>query len=96
MFTTTCTVGEHVTEGDGNSKKISKKRAAEKMLEELKKLPTFKKTVAQPKIQKPKRKPQQPKKKTRNLIKVIFFFLLFLSLKLTLFLLYELCILGKR
>lgn len=70
MFTTTCTVGEHVTEGDGNSKKISKKRAAEKMLEELKKLPTFKKTVAQPKIQKPKRKPQQPKKKTRNLIKV--------------------------
>lgn len=38
-FITTCEVGDIVTEGDGNGKKISKKRAAEKMLEELKKLP---------------------------------------------------------
>lgn len=38
-FITTCEVGNIITEGDGNGKKISKKHAAEKMLEELKKLP---------------------------------------------------------
>ncbi|XP_054088861.1 maternal effect protein staufen [Zeugodacus cucurbitae] len=38
-FVTACVVGTIVTEGEGNGKKISKKRAAEKMLEELKKLP---------------------------------------------------------
>ncbi|XP_055838752.1 maternal effect protein staufen [Episyrphus balteatus] len=38
-FITICEVGDIVTEGDGNGKKVSKKRAAEKMLEELKKLP---------------------------------------------------------
>ncbi|XP_037928662.1 maternal effect protein staufen-like, partial [Teleopsis dalmanni] len=38
-FITACIVGSIVTEGEGNGKKISKKRAAEKMFEELKKLP---------------------------------------------------------
>lgn len=62
-FVTRCTVGEFVTEGEGNGKKISKKRAADKMLEELKKLPSLPPSVA-----KPKRNPT--KKKNRNLIKV--------------------------
>uniref|UniRef100_A0A0K8UP26 Maternal effect protein staufen n=1 Tax=Bactrocera latifrons TaxID=174628 RepID=A0A0K8UP26_BACLA len=38
-FVTACVVGTIVTEGEGNGKKISKKRAAEKMLAELRKLP---------------------------------------------------------
>ena len=63
-FVTRCTVGEFVTEGEGKGKKISKKRAAEKMLEELKMLPTLPPTIA-----KPKRNPNN-KKKNRNLIKV--------------------------
>lgn len=37
IFTTICKVGELVTEAEGNGKKISRKRAAEKMLNELKK-----------------------------------------------------------
>ena len=35
-FVTRCVVGEFVTDGEGNGKKISKKRAAEKMLDKLK------------------------------------------------------------
>ncbi|XP_061401474.1 maternal effect protein staufen [Musca vetustissima] len=38
-FTTACIVGQIVTEAEGTGKKISKKKAAQKMLEELKKLP---------------------------------------------------------
>lgn len=38
-FITACIVGDLVTEGEGTGKKISKKKAAQKMLEELKKLP---------------------------------------------------------
>ncbi|XP_034242712.1 double-stranded RNA-binding protein Staufen homolog 2 isoform X2 [Thrips palmi] len=70
-FHTVCTVGEFSTEGIGNGKKLSKKRASEKMLEELKKLPPESPCVvsaaatANAKI---KRKPTQ-KKKSRNLIK---------------------------
>jgi dsRNA-specific ribonuclease len=37
-FVTQCTVGEIVTTGEGNGKKVSKKNAAIKMLDELKKL----------------------------------------------------------
>ncbi len=36
IFVTRCTVGDFVTDGDGNGKKISKKRAAERMLDKLK------------------------------------------------------------
>ncbi|XP_061506208.1 double-stranded RNA-binding protein Staufen homolog [Anopheles gambiae] len=38
VFVTQCKVGTIVTEGEGTGKKLSKKRAAEKMLEELRKL----------------------------------------------------------
>ncbi|GFY59594.1 double-stranded RNA-binding protein Staufen homolog 2 [Trichonephila inaurata madagascariensis] len=40
-FITRCTVGDVSTDGEGNGKKVSKKRAAEKMLEELRKLPSL-------------------------------------------------------
>ncbi|XP_039447302.1 double-stranded RNA-binding protein Staufen homolog 2 [Culex pipiens pallens] len=69
VFTTICKVGTIVTEGEGNGKKISKKRAAEKMLDELRNLPpTSPEKNVRPPL-KPKRKLPLPKKKTRNLIK---------------------------
>lgn len=64
-FVTRCVCGEHQTEAEGNSKKLSKKRAAEKMLEELQKLPPLPTATAKPK------KPVNTKKKNRNLIKVV-------------------------
>lgn len=64
-FITRCMVGEKVTEGEGNSKKTSKKKAAELMLEELRKLPP----VPTPLYPRPKSKIQLNKKKNRNLIK---------------------------
>ncbi|XP_034943639.1 double-stranded RNA-binding protein Staufen homolog isoform X2 [Chelonus insularis] len=67
-FTTKCTVGEKVTLGEGSSKKVSKKRAAELMLEELKRLPPLPATVPCRPIR-IKRKPLATKKKSRNLIK---------------------------
>lgn len=66
-FITRCIVGEKVTEGEGNSKKTSKKKAAELMLEELRKLPPTP-TIVYPR---PKSKIQINKKKNRNLIKVL-------------------------
>ncbi|UYV61489.1 STAU1 [Cordylochernes scorpioides] len=62
-FITRCSVGDITTEGEGKGKKISKKRSAEKMLDELKKL-----SPLPPTVQKVKKKPII-KKKTRNLIK---------------------------
>lgn len=62
-FITRCSVGDIITEGEGNGKKVSKKRAAEKMLEELKKLPPL------PPVQQKLKKKPVPKKKSRNLIK---------------------------
>nr|NP_001191404.1 staufen [Aplysia californica]AAO38741.1 staufen [Aplysia californica] len=64
-FLTRCTVADMVTEGEGNSKKTSKKKAAELMLEELRKLPP----LATPAFPRPKSKIQMNKKKNRNLIK---------------------------
>lgn len=67
VFITQCRVGEFLTEGEGNGKKISKKKAAEKMLDELSKLgplPNTSNLVAL------KRKRVVNKKKQRNLIKV--------------------------
>ena len=55
------------TEGEGNAKKLSKKRAAETMLEELKKLPPL--SPVPPLKVSSKRKLQPVKKKARNLIK---------------------------
>lgn len=61
------------TEGEGNGKKISKKRAAESMLTELRKLPPMSPSNSiMDCTQKPKhmkRKAQPVKKKARNLIK---------------------------
>ncbi|KAK5639109.1 hypothetical protein RI129_011601 [Pyrocoelia pectoralis] len=67
VFVTQCRVGEFVTEGEGNGKKISKKKAAEKMLEELGKLGPLPNTNNQIAL---KRKRVVNKKKQRNLIKV--------------------------
>ena len=64
-FVTRCSCGELVCEADGNSKKLSKKRAAEKMLDKLRELPG----IPAPAINKPKKNPGN-KKKNRNLIKV--------------------------
>lgn len=67
VFITQCRIGDLVVEGEGSGKKISKKRAAEKMLEKLSKLPPL------PNINnlvRMKRKRVTTKKKTRNLIKV--------------------------
>ncbi|KAH8401377.1 hypothetical protein KR009_005043 [Drosophila setifemur] len=47
-FITACIVGSIVTEGEGNGKKLSKKRAAEKMLIELQKLPPLTPTKQTP------------------------------------------------
>ncbi|XP_034476424.1 maternal effect protein staufen isoform X2 [Drosophila innubila] len=47
-FITACIVGSIVTEGEGNGKKLSKKRAAEKMLSELQKLPPLTPTKQTP------------------------------------------------
>ncbi|KAG7160188.1 Double-stranded RNA-binding protein Staufen-like 1 [Homarus americanus] len=63
-FVTVCLVGEYRTEGEGTGKKVSKKRAAELMLEELRKLPALPPTT----LVRIKRKPTT-KKKSRNLIK---------------------------
>ena len=38
-FVTRCKVGEYVTEAEGNSKKISRQKAAEMMLKKLSELP---------------------------------------------------------
>merc|ERR1712079_991739 len=64
-FITKCIVGDFVTEGEGNGKKVSKKRAAELMLDKLKQLPP----VASALVPKPRKVPTG-KKKSRNLIKV--------------------------
>jgi len=63
-FITRCSVGTLITEGEGNGKKVSKKRAAQLMLEELRKLPGIPTVINKPK------KPPVNKKKNRNLIKV--------------------------
>nr|XP_050861386.1 double-stranded RNA-binding protein Staufen homolog 2 isoform X3 [Vespula vulgaris] len=69
VFVTKCTVEDKSTVGEGSSKKVSKKRAAELMLEELKRLPPLLVNV-QNRLSNVKRKPPATKKKSRNLIKV--------------------------
>ncbi|XP_058834357.1 double-stranded RNA-binding protein Staufen homolog 2 [Topomyia yanbarensis] len=69
VFTTLCKVGNIVTEGEGNGKKLSKKRAAEKMLDELRKIAPTSPEKNTRTMLKLKRKVPLPKKKTRNLIK---------------------------
>ena len=67
-FVTKCIVGDMTTEAEGNSKKLSKKRAAEMMLDELKRLPSV------PVVVKSKLKSANNKKKNRNIIKVCALF----------------------
>ncbi|VDI45735.1 double-stranded RNA-binding protein Staufen [Mytilus galloprovincialis] len=64
-FVTKCRVGEFETEAEGNSKKVSKKKAAELMLDKLKEL-----SPLPPMAQRPKNKQNQNKKKSKNIIKV--------------------------
>ncbi|KAG5679232.1 hypothetical protein PVAND_008812 [Polypedilum vanderplanki] len=84
VYTTLCKVGTITTEGEGNGKKLSKKKAAEKMMEELKKLPPIspvedpssshrgnikgRRNNKQPTQQLPLQQPVV-KRKSRNLIK---------------------------
>jgi double-stranded RNA-binding protein Staufen len=65
-FLTGCKCGEMRTEGEGSSKKLSKKRAAEKMVEELGKLPPLPPTPVSAKHKKTT-KPKQSK----NLVKTV-------------------------
>lgn len=60
-FVTKVSVGEFMGEGEGKSKKISKKNAAIAVLEELKKLPPL------PTVEKMK---PRIKKKTKTIVKV--------------------------
>lgn len=60
-FLTRVTVGEFTAEGEGNSKKLSKKRAALSILQDLKKLPFI------PAVEKPK---THYKKRTKTILKV--------------------------
>jgi len=64
---TQCRCGEMTSEGDGSSKKLSKKRAAERMVVELKKLPPL---SPPPPTAKPKKIITKPKQ-TKNLIKAM-------------------------
>jgi len=64
-FLTKCIVGDFVTEGEGNGKKVSKKKAAEIMLEHLKLLPP----VASAMVPRPRKVSNPTKKKAKNLIK---------------------------
>lgn len=68
MFITVCTVGEMETEGEGNGKKVSKRRAAEKMLEEMR--TRWPPATLRPRHALEKRRHPPTKKKPRNLIKV--------------------------
>lgn len=61
-FLTRVTVGDFSAEGEGNSKKLSKKRAAISILQDLKKLPLI------PVVEKPK---THYKKRTKTILKVM-------------------------
>nr|XP_034323124.1 double-stranded RNA-binding protein Staufen homolog isoform X1 [Crassostrea gigas] len=61
-FVTRCKVGDMETESEGNSKKVSKKKAAELMLEKLKELPALPPSVIRPRT-------KISKKKNKNIIK---------------------------
>lgn len=70
MFVTVCTVGDMETEGEGNGKKVSKRRAAERMLEEMR--TRWPPAMLRARPPHDRRRHQPNKKKPRNLIKVSF------------------------
>ncbi|CAH2102852.1 unnamed protein product [Euphydryas editha] len=67
VFVTACTVGEMETEGEGNGKKVSKRRAAERMLDEMRRRWPPALLRARPPADRRRHAPA--KKKPRNLIK---------------------------
>lgn len=67
VFVTLCTVGEMETEGEGNGKKVSKRRAAERMLDEMRRRWPPALLRARPPADRRRHAPA--KKKPRNLIK---------------------------
>ncbi|KAM3967503.1 LOW QUALITY PROTEIN: double-stranded RNA-binding protein Staufen [Aphomia sociella] len=67
VFVTVCSVGEMETEGEGNGKKVSKRRAAERMLDEMRR--RWPPALLRPRATQERRRPQPAKKKPRNLIK---------------------------
>ncbi|KAL4713967.1 hypothetical protein ACJJTC_015621 [Scirpophaga incertulas] len=67
VFVTACTVGDIETEGEGNGKKISKRRAAELMLEEVRR--RWPPALLRARPPQDKRRHPPTKKKPRNLIK---------------------------
>ncbi|OWR40673.1 Double-stranded RNA-binding protein Staufen protein 2 [Danaus plexippus plexippus] len=67
VFVTLCTVGEMETEGEGNGKKISKRRAAERMLEEMRR--RWPPALLRTRPPTDRRRHPPAKKKPRNLIK---------------------------
>ncbi|XP_035440917.2 double-stranded RNA-binding protein Staufen homolog 2 isoform X2 [Spodoptera frugiperda] len=67
VFVTACTVGDMETEGEGNGKKVSKRRAAERMLEEMRR--RWPPALLRARPPQDKRRTQPAKKKPRNLIK---------------------------
>ncbi|CAG5036356.1 unnamed protein product [Parnassius apollo] len=67
VFVTACTVGEMETEGEGNGKKVSKRRAAERMLEEMRR--RWPPALLRARPPHDRRRHQPAKKKPRNLIK---------------------------
>ncbi|CAG4983683.1 unnamed protein product [Colias eurytheme] len=67
VFITVCRVGEMETEGEGNGKKVSKRRAAERMLDEMRR--RWPAAALRPRALPDKRKHPPAKKKPRNLIK---------------------------
>ncbi|KAJ8736564.1 hypothetical protein PYW08_007220 [Mythimna loreyi] len=67
VFVTACTVGDMETEGEGNGKKVSKRRAAERMLDEMRS--RWPPALLRARLTHDKRRQQPTKKKPRNLIK---------------------------
>ncbi|XP_021200449.3 double-stranded RNA-binding protein Staufen homolog 2 isoform X1 [Helicoverpa armigera] len=67
VFVTACTVGDMETEGEGNGKKVSKRRAAERMLDEMRR--RWPPALLRARPPHDKRRQQPAKKKPRNLIK---------------------------
>ncbi|KPJ09394.1 Double-stranded RNA-binding protein Staufen-like 2 [Papilio machaon] len=67
VFVTVCTVGDMETEGEGNGKKVSKRRAAELMLEEMRR--RWPPAALRARPAQDRRRPQPAKKRPRNLIK---------------------------
>jgi len=66
IFLTKCIVGDFATEGEGNGKKVSKKKAAEIMIEHLKLLPPIASAI----VPRPRKVSNPTKKKPKNLIKI--------------------------